>query len=87
MFTPANRKRPYIQHLPTSHMSAHPIPYIALSTSRRTLYQSALRSANSYTSSAPKMPRYRSVSAMMVASSLACAVRCEAEVDVVQSMR
>ena len=39
-----------------AHIIAHPIPYIALSTFFFTWYQSALLSANSYTSSARKMP-------------------------------
>ena len=38
------------------HMTKHPIPYMAFSTRFLTKYQSALRSANSYTSSARKMP-------------------------------
>jgi hypothetical protein len=42
--------------LSRSHMIIHPIPYIALSTSLLTAYQSALLSANSYTSSARKIP-------------------------------
>ena len=41
------------------YMTIHPTPYIALSTSPLTRYQSALRSANSYTSSAGKIPPYR----------------------------
>lgn len=41
---------------PLNHMDVHPMPYIALSTSLLTLYQSALLSANSYTSSALKIP-------------------------------
>lgn len=50
--------RPYLSYSPTriNHMTAHPIPYIALSTFLFTANQSARRSANSYTSSARKMP-------------------------------
>ncbi len=55
-----------------AYIKQHSSPYMALSTSFRTWYQSALRSAYSYTSSARKMPPKRSPSAMMVAISLAC---------------
>lgn len=55
------------------YISLHPMPYMARSTPFFTRYQSARRCANSYTSSARKMPRKRLPSAMMVASSLACA--------------
>lgn len=53
-------------------ITQHSIPYMALSTSLLTWYQSALRSANSYTSSARNTPPKRSPSAMMVAISLEC---------------
>lgn len=54
------------------YITAHPNPYIALSTSLLTTNQSALRSANSYTSSARKMPLKRSPSAITAAISFAC---------------
>lgn len=54
-----------------SHITVHPIPYMARSTSRLTWYQSARRSANSYTSSTRQIPWKRPASAMIVASSLA----------------
>lgn len=54
------------------HIAQHSIPYMALSTSLLTWYQSALRSANSYTSSARNTPPNRSPSAIMVAISLEC---------------
>ena len=38
------------------YITEHPTPYIALSTSPLTKYQSARLSANSYTSSAAKIP-------------------------------
>lgn len=56
---------------PPSYMTTQSIPYIALSTLLLTWYQSALRCAYSYTSSARNTPPNRSPSAMTVAISLA----------------
>ena len=69
-------------YLPSSYMTKHPIPYIALSTSLLTAYQSALLSANSYTSSARKIPWYLSLSAIMVANSLHRAILVVAAAEV-----
>ena len=48
--------RRHLDDLEPLHMTRHPTPYICFSTALLIWYQSALRSANSYTSSARNIP-------------------------------
>lgn len=61
----SSMKLPLLQH--AAQQTTHPIPYIALSTSLFTLYQSSRLVAYSYTSSTLKMPPNRLGSAITVA--------------------
>lgn len=64
---------PPLRPMLMNYITRQSIPYIALSTLFRTWYQSALRCAYSYTSSARNTPAKRSPSAITDAISLACA--------------